>query len=333
MTTTLPPGPDVPPSTYGGPGWIHRTSSHREEVAEGRLWYPARVDSEVSRLEEVLLTWPGEELNFREDPDSWLMLGRPDLGRIRKQCLALRELYESQGVKVHLLEPSSPPPPNLLFLRDLFLVTPEGAILGRPAAFQRSGEERFVAEALARLGVPILATMRGQATFEGADALWLAPDRVLFGLGLRTNQEGLWQVSEILHEMEVWSSVYELPPGVQHLLGVLNFIDGNLAAADAERCPQKLLQYLGKLGIEVVALPPDHELRILRGLNFVTLAPRRIVMPAGCANIRKRLEDKGVLVFEADVSEYLKAAGGIGCLTGILRREVAPVPSSAAGPV
>jgi N-dimethylarginine dimethylaminohydrolase len=55
-------------------------------------------------------------------------------------------------------------------------------------------------------------------------------------------------------------------------------------------------------------------------MNFVTLAPRHLLMPAGCPRTRARYEARGIRVEEVDVSEYLLAAGGIGCATGVLAR-------------
>ena len=48
-----------------------------------------------------------------------------------------------------------------MFVADLMFMTPEGAILGRPASTVRAGEERLVARRLAELGVPILRVVRG----------------------------------------------------------------------------------------------------------------------------------------------------------------------------
>jgi N-dimethylarginine dimethylaminohydrolase len=44
----------------------------------------------------------------------------------------------------------------LMFVSDLMVITPEGAVLARPASTVRVGEERWVARQLAELGVPIL---------------------------------------------------------------------------------------------------------------------------------------------------------------------------------
>src|SRR3546814_8550844 len=82
-------------------------------------------------------------------------------------------------------------------------MTPEGAILARPASTVRAGEERWVARRLADLGVPILRTLTGTAVFEGADLMWLDPRTAMIGLGLRTNEEAASQIATTLEEIGV----------------------------------------------------------------------------------------------------------------------------------
>jgi arginine deiminase len=56
-------------------------------------------------------------------------------------------------------------------------------------------------------------------------------------------------------------------------------------------------------------------------LNFVTLGPRRILMAAGNPITQAFYEDAGIACQVVEVDEILKAAGGIGCATGIVERE------------
>ncbi len=321
MPSTPTPGPDLDPAaTDGGPGWQPRKASHAEEIAAGELWSPYSVRSEVAPLRAVLLSWPGDELAVEGDPDDQLMLERVDVAAIQTQAEGVADAYRAEGVQVHLYRPESRPPPNLIFMRDLFFMTPEGVILARPAARQRAGEERFAAQALTRAGVPILRTLRGRATFEGADALWLDADTVLVGVGLRTNDEAFVELKEALAAQGVTARAIAMPAGVQHLLGLVNFLDDDLAVLDGGKAPSRLKVFLASHGIETLTVAPGDELDRGRGMNFVTLAPRRVLMPAGCPGIRGQLEGAGVEVVEAEVGEYLKAAGALGCLTGILSR-------------
>lgn len=308
------------PATYGGSGWQPRDETLGQEIAGGRIWRHSGSHSEWGPLREVVLSWPGEELNFSGPPNDLLMRARPDLEALRLQTKALADFYEAQGVTVHLARPSSLPPPNFLFMRDLFWATPQGVVLARPAAQQRAGEERYAAETLARLGVPMIYYPHGSATFEGADALWLDQTTVLLGVGVRTNAAGAGQLASLLGTMGISVLEVTLPPGVQHLLGVVNFVDRQLAVLHGGKASPELRELLASRGISTLVLPPDDELVQGLGMNFVTLAPRRVVMPARCPGIKKKLQRAGIEALEMEVSEYLKAAGGLACLTGILRR-------------
>jgi len=186
----------------------------------------------------------------------------------------------------------------------------------------RAGEERWVARALADLGVPILRAVRGSGTFEGADLMWLAPDVALLAHGLRTNAEGAAQVRDTLEEMGVRVVETLLPSGTMHLMGQLRIVDGTLAFVWPGRFPDDAVREMEELGFEVLFLPDETE--ALRGaaLNFVVLGPRKIVMPAGNPDTQGFYEDVGVECVTAAVDEIGKAAGSIGCLTGVVEREV-----------
>jgi len=319
-----PPETMTTPATYGGTGWQSRARSHDEEL-DGGIWSVCGVDSEISPLRQVLLSWPGDELDYAEDPDAWLMLRKPDLTRLQHQCRAVVDTYERLGVKVRLARPKRRSLPNHVFQRDLFFMTPEGAVVARPAAEQRAGEERQAAESLARLGVPILMSFRGRETFEGADALWLDARTVLVGVGLRTNEAALERLRGLLGEFGVDTVKVPMPTqGVQHLLGVVNLIDTDLAAIRSGYVHPSLLERFEAQGVDTIDLPEHDEITERGSMNFVTLGPRRLLMPTDCPLTRARYEAAGIEVHEVDVGEYLAAAGGVGCLTGIVAREPAP---------
>ena len=70
-------------------------------------------------------------------------------------------------------------------------------------------------------------------------------------------------------------------------------------------------------------LPAEGEAGNNKALNFVTLGPRRILMPAGNTRARAFYEGLGVEVIETPMRELRKAAGAVGCLTGVVGREMA----------
>jgi len=223
-------------------------------------------------------------------------------------------------VAVRYVEPDGAALPNLMFVADLMFMTPEGAILGRPASTVRAGEERLIARRLAEMGIPILRSVRGAGTFEGADAAWLDPRTVVLATGLRTNAEGAAQVSSLLHEIGVSVVRVGLPYGAMHLMGQLRFADRNLAVAWPGRVPHAAVEALRERGFSVLFLPDENEATYGMALNFVSLGPRQVLMPAGNRVTRSFYEEAGIDCVTVEVDELVKAAGGIGCLTGILHR-------------
>jgi N-dimethylarginine dimethylaminohydrolase len=305
---------------YGGAGWSPRTALLREEI--GRIWAACGVATEWGPLRAVLLHRPGAEIEGMGDPRGALMLAVPDPAKAQEQHDRLAGACREAGVAVHAVKPDGTPPPNLMFVADLLFMTPEGAVLGRPASTVRAGEERLVARRLAELGIPILRSVRGAGTFEGADAMWLDPGTVLLATGLRTNAVGAGQVAALLEEMGVRVVWAQLPPRTMHLMGVLRIVDRDLAVAWPGRIPPEAAAALCERGFALLEPPAGPELDEGRAMNFVTLGPRRILMPAGNPVTRAFLELGGIECRCVEVDELAKAAGAIGCLTGVLAREL-----------
>jgi N-dimethylarginine dimethylaminohydrolase len=270
----------------------------------------------------VIVHRPGLELENLEDPQTVNFLARPDAARAADQHDSLAEAYRNAGVDVHQIAPDGSAPPNLMFAADLFFMTPEGAILGRPASSVRAGEERLLAVRLASLGVPILASIRGRGTFEGADAAWINSGTVLVGTGLRTNDEGAAQVKRLLEDLGVRVLDTRLPSGTMHLMGALRLVDRDLALYWPGRLDPQTVDELGQLGIHMAPIPDEGEARDGHALNFVTLARRRILMAAGNPHTAAFCHERGIETTTVEVAELLKAAGGIGCLTGVLERDL-----------
>jgi N-dimethylarginine dimethylaminohydrolase len=311
-------------AAYGGEGWSLRRSTHREEI--GSLWAHCGLNSEWLPLKQVLLHPPGAELSSGNDPKAAQLLEIPDWQLARHQHVAIAQAYRAAGISVHFVDPAQIASPNLIFCADLFFMTPQGAILARPASTVRAGEERWVARRLADRGVPILRTLSGAATFEGADALWLDPQTVLLGCGFRTNAEGARQVCAALSEIGVETIPVDLPVGAMHLMGILRFLDRDLALAWPARLAWRAVEALRARGFAVRFLPDETEATLGGALNFVTLGPRQVLMAAGNPITRAFLAQEGVACHEVVVGELLKAAGGIACLTGIVEREMDRVP-------
>jgi arginine deiminase len=307
-------------SAYGGEGWRPRAQSTHEEL--GTLWGACGMNSEWASLRAVLLHRPGAELAASHDANAVNMLDVLDTHRAQAQHDAMAHAYRDAGVVVAYADPPGEPTPNQMFMADLFFMTHEGAILARPASAVRAGEERWAARRLADMGVPIVRSVSGRGTFEGADAMWLDPRTVILGRGLRTNDEGAAQVAATLHAMGVEVVQVDMPFGTMHLMGMLRIVDRDLAIAWPTRFVHRGVEALRERGYRVLFLPDERESRDSHAFNFVTLGPRRILMPAGNPQTQAFYEANGITCDTVAVDELSKAAGAIGCLTGIVERTI-----------
>ena len=306
-------------AAYGGEGWSPRSVAMREEL--GNVWGACGMSSDYTRLKAVLLHRPGKELLASANPNEALMFESLNLTRAQAQHDAIAQAYRQAGVTTHYVEPGKRPSPNQMFIADLMFMTPEGAILARPASTVRAGEERWVARRLADLGIPIVRSISGNGTFEGADAIWLDPKTVILGRGLRTNDEGAAQVTTALNDMGVEVVRIDLPFGTMHLMGMLRIVDEDLAVARRHRLAHRGVEALKARGFKVKFIPDEREAAQNKALNFVTLSPREILMVAGNPNNQAFYESLGITCHPVAADELGKAAGAIGCLTGILERE------------
>ena len=307
-------------AAYGGGGWSPRLATMREDMPA--VWGDWGVDSEIGHLRAVLLRRPGPELDAVTDFHAMQMRSDlcPDLARTQHDALA--DAYRAHGVAVHYVENGRIDKPNVMFVRDLMLMTPEGAIVTRPASTVRGGEERLVAEALGRLGVPILMSVHGGGTFEGADVAWVDRDLCFLAEGLRTNEEGASQVERMLRDIGVGSVVrVGLPHGAMHLDGLLALVDRDLAVVWPRRTPFKVVDALRRRDFRLIEVEDEVEAQTCLPMNFVALAPGEILMPAGGERMREGYEAAGVRCHIVDIGECIKAGGGIHCMTGFLKRD------------
>ena len=307
-------------AAYGGEGWQPRSRPLRDEVDS--VWGSFGMDSEWAPLKAVLLHRPGVELEIADDPASVQFEDRVDYDLARAQHDAIALAYRDAGVTVHYLDPEVEVPPNQMFMADLMFMTPEGMILARPASDVRAGEERQAARKLAELGIPIVRSISGVGTFEGADALWLDPATVILGRGLRTNATGVAQIRSVLEEMGVTVIPVDLPYGTMHLMGMLRIADRDLATVTPRQLAVSAVEALRERCYQIAFLPNEHEAHLLSAHNYVTLGPREILMPANCPATQAFYERHGITCHTVDVNELRKAAGAIGCLSGILKREM-----------
>ena len=315
---------DIP--AFQGKGWLPRTGDSRLDVI-GRVWSAFGVSDQYSPLRKVALCLPQQHWLA---PFDWRMIQyiRPvHFSCLRKEIEAYVGNLVSAGVEVEVLDlpshlPNGRVPYNAIFARDLFCMTPEGAIAARMSSVVRAGEELITQQLLTNLRIPLILSVHGSAVFEGADLIWVNRHHAVLGVGQRTTVAAATQIGSLLHTLDVTIQMVRIPQGVQHLLGIVQVVSPDLAIVRSSRAPSDLAIWLERLGHRVVNIPDSQEVVENQALNFVVLHPLTIIMHAGNPETRRILQRQGITVAaEVTMPNLISAGGGIACATGILHRE------------
>ncbi len=301
-----------------GERWFPKETNFISDIEE--YWGDWGVCSEVEQLKAVLMRRPGKEIENFDAKEMRFSDEQIDIDLIRKQHDNIANIYKQHGVKVFYVENQREDRPNSIFCRDLMFMTPEGAIITRPGMATRRGEERYIAESLAKLGVPILRTITGDGIFEGANAMWVDRYTCVLSTGSRCNRSGYEQVEIELKRMGVNVIHMQQPFSNIHIDGLMNPASNDTILVHASQVPYDVLDMLKKKGYKILEAPSLTEVRYTFACNFVALEPGLIVMPKGNPRTQELLEENGIKVIAVDISEITKGRGAMHCITAYLKR-------------
>jgi N-dimethylarginine dimethylaminohydrolase len=301
------------------------------EAVWGERW---GASDEVGRLRRAIVRSPGEELavitadawdedaQALVDPDGqwyWTDREAPRLDDVRDQHRGLIEALQREGVEVAVAEPMASGDTKAIYVRDPFVMTPRGAIVGRMGVRMRRGEEPEVTKLLANLGVPIVGTITESGTLEGGSYLKLRPDLHVLGTSIRCNQAGADQLRSLLALMGVELLVVSIPGWSIHLDLHMGLVDVDTVLVDAERLPYDFLIALQRHGFKLI----EADLSEPWGINLLCLRPGRVLMADESPRNAERLDAAGIEVVTVPYGELHKNGGGIHCSTNELVRDSA----------
>ena len=253
------------------------------------------------------------------DPKRWGYQAKPNLAAAQREHDGLVDLLKQSGVEVRFHEEPQPGRADSIFVHDPAIVTDRGALILRMGKELRRGEEAAMAQALGTVGVPVLASLQGDATAEGGDLLWVNHDVLAVGQGFRTNAEGMAQIREAMGMIGVDVEAVPLPyfqgpAACLHLMSLISILDDDLAVVYPRLFPVPFWQFLQGHGFEFVEVP-DEEFETMAP-NVLAVAPRDCIMLEGNPVTQQRLTEAGCHVRTYRGNEIsLKAEGGATCLT------------------
>jgi N-dimethylarginine dimethylaminohydrolase len=301
------------------------------EAHWGRAW---GIDNDVGRIRAVLVYRPGPEMavidprkriesigSFGDEKVGWYFQSDhvPPVAEMQAQHDGLLAALRAEGVEVHEVEGVGGGRLKSCYTRDPLIMVKGGAIVCRMGARIRRGEELAITRTLARIGVPILRTLSGEALMEGGSFAWINSKTAVIGCGVRVNREGAAQVAEVLKRQGVELIVIDLVGYDIHIDGSFQMIDKDLALIDPTGLPYSFLERLKALGVRSVEIEPADDKWIV---NSLAVAPGKIIMPEGATNrTLDALAKHGVSWTTIPYGKMQLNGGGIHCSTTPLIRD------------
>lgn len=227
-------------------------------------------------------------------------LGMPDYTLMCAQHRAYVAALESSGLLVETLEPL-PAYPDAHFVEDVAVVTPEIAIITRPGARARRGEEQHIRATLARYRPLVFIEEPG--TLDGGDVLQIGDD-FFVGLSARTNAAGAEQLAHFLAPFGYTCTAVPLGKSL-HLKSDVNYIGRNTLLVTEAWAGAPAFAAYEKLVV------PANEAYAANTL----LVNSRLHSPRGFAETHHLLRAAGFEVVVLDASEARKMDGGLSCLS------------------
>ena len=194
--------------------------------------------------------------------------------------------------------------PNSVFTRDTAMCTTRGYIKLRLGLESRQGEEEWMACILDGLGETCVGEIEAPGTVEGGDVV-LAGSAAFIGHSLRTNKEGISQLSRILEKTGYEIRVIELPKTILHLDKVLMVLGPGKLLYCSEFVSER--DIAGYYGIGVACGGG-------RTANIICLGDGELIVNRSNSDVIVRLEAENFLVHGLDLSEFAKGMGGPNCL-------------------
>jgi dimethylargininase len=228
-------------------------------------------------------------------------LGDPEIAI--QQHNALKATLKEFGAEVIDI-PELENHPNSVFTRDAALSTPMGYVKLRLGIESRRAESEWMEDALETIGEECIGEIIAPGTVEGGDVV-LSGDVAFIGQSIRTNQEGIKQLSEILATMGYEIRVIVLPDTILHLDKVLMVLGS------------RQLLYCNELVTE-------NEIADFKGIsifcegnttaNIICLGDQELIINRSNAEVIERLENQGYIVHILDFGEFAIGMGGPNCL-------------------
>lgn len=227
--------------------------------------------------------------------------GLPDYEKALAQHAAYADALRACGVEPTILA-ADENYPDSVFIEDTAVLSEKVAVITRPGASSRRGEEDTVAEALAMV-YGRLENIAAPGTLDGGDVL-RAENQFYIGISARTNETGAQQLAAILKKNGYAATMVPLQH-VLHLKTGIAYLQDNRLLAHGEFLGHALLA-----DFETIPVPAAEGY----AANSLWINGR-VLVPAGFPGTIRAIAKTGCEIVPLDVSEFRKLDGGLSCLS------------------
>ena len=256
-----------------------------------------------------ILMCPPDFYGIEYEINPWMKRERQaDRAEASRQWQALKDLLESVGAKISLLEPVAGLP-DLVFTANAALIFKQEAILARFRYWQRQGEEPYNEAWLSANGFAV-RHLPGEMYFEGAGDALFCGDTLFAGYRFRSDAKAMQQVGA---DTGCRVIPMELVDGYYYHLDTC-FCP--LAPGDAIYFPGAFDEYGRRaLSEHVSSLLCVEEAEARRFACNAVVVGKHVVTNTGCPNLHEQLRSRGYEPHETPLDEFVKAGGSAKCLT------------------
>ncbi|MCP2605048.1 arginine deiminase family protein [Candidatus Aminicenantes bacterium AH-873-B07] len=259
--------------------------------------------SEGERLRKVIVCTPEKEYFKVDNLRAHNIEEIADKEKAKTQHDELKRILRNFGSEIIDI-PELQNHPNSIFTRDTAVCIPYGYIRLRMGLETRKGEEEWMSEILNSLGESLVGSIKDPGTVEGGDII--LGGRVAFiGHSLRTNSQGVKQISEILKSMNYEIRAANLPKNYLHIGGAMTMIGPENILCCKNVFPEDFFKDFEITEIECPSSITS---------NVIYLGNQEVIADSSNYKAIEALERKGYKIHAIDLSEFVKGKGGPSCL-------------------
>ena len=231
-----------------------------------------------------------------------------DREKAGSQWQKLYHAYLDLGQTVELVD-QRPGLPDMVFAANAALVRNGTAVVARFRHPERQGEEPYWREALSDRGLRVMEVSPG-ISFEGAgDALFVG-DRLFAGHGFRTDRESHPELGHMLDAEVV--SLELVDPRFYHLDTCFCPLAPEVVMFAPEAFSPESARTVRRLVPHVIEVPTS------LAVNFIcngVVVGDHLLSSSGVEKMDQELHVEGLATTPFPMTEFMKAGGGVRCLT------------------